>query len=494
VFHHARTAGPRRGRRPPTGQRHPRARPRLPGAVHGRPRRDDRERRAAVHPVRPAVLPHGPAVGHQRLHADVRRLPAPGRPGGRPLRPQAPLPRRDRRLHPRLARQRPGRELRGARRRPRLPGPRRGARLARGALHHHHDVSRGPRAHPGARRLGRHRGRRRRLRAPARRRPHRRAVVGVDLLREHPGRHRGVPALPAVRPRVPAHHARGRLRHRRRDPLHGRARDAHLRDRQGRVVRLDGRQDARPRPRRARAPRRVPRARDAPPRAARPPRDLPDPLPGHRERLHAARGGRPVRVLLLRLALPPAGPGLRRARHGPGLPPHDRGDHGRLHPLPGAHPPLRRQARPHRRPGDGGDGDGLPHAAGRRLDVPGRPAARPDAPGGRHGQHVRAAHADGHDERRGRRPGPGVGHLQHLPAGRRRARPGDPVHGGQRDDHVRARRGRHGSRRARGGLHRRLHGRRRADDPGGRARGGPPAPARRRARGRGRCDGGRSRV
>jgi hypothetical protein len=42
-----------------------------------------------------------------------------------------------------LARERPGRELRGARRRPRVPGPRRGARLPRGALHHHDDVPRG---------------------------------------------------------------------------------------------------------------------------------------------------------------------------------------------------------------------------------------------------------------------------------------------------------------------------------------------------------------
>ena len=38
-------------------------------------------------------------MGRQRLHTDVRRLPAPRRPGGRSARAQARLPRRPRRLH-----------------------------------------------------------------------------------------------------------------------------------------------------------------------------------------------------------------------------------------------------------------------------------------------------------------------------------------------------------------------------------------------------------
>ena len=76
-----------------------RARPRLPGAVHGHPRRHDRERRAADDPAGPELLRDRPAVDRQRLHADVRRLPPPRRPRGRPDRAQARLPRRRRALH-----------------------------------------------------------------------------------------------------------------------------------------------------------------------------------------------------------------------------------------------------------------------------------------------------------------------------------------------------------------------------------------------------------
>src|SRR5437588_12457288 len=39
-------------------------------SVHGRPRRDDRERRAAVYPARPAVWSVEPAMGDQHVHAD----------------------------------------------------------------------------------------------------------------------------------------------------------------------------------------------------------------------------------------------------------------------------------------------------------------------------------------------------------------------------------------------------------------------------------------
>ena len=58
------------------------ARDRLPRPVHGRARRDRRERRAAVDPARPALLCLQPPVGRQRVHADVRRLPAARRPRG----------------------------------------------------------------------------------------------------------------------------------------------------------------------------------------------------------------------------------------------------------------------------------------------------------------------------------------------------------------------------------------------------------------------------
>ena len=67
-------------------------------------------------------------------------------------------------------------------------GSRRGDHLARRALDPLDDVRRGPRAQHRARRLGRRRRLRRRGRRPARRDPHRRAQLGVDLLRQRPGR------------------------------------------------------------------------------------------------------------------------------------------------------------------------------------------------------------------------------------------------------------------------------------------------------------------
>ena len=48
----------------------------LPRPVHGHPRRLHRQRRAAVDAQRPALLADRAAVGGQRLHDDLRRLPA----------------------------------------------------------------------------------------------------------------------------------------------------------------------------------------------------------------------------------------------------------------------------------------------------------------------------------------------------------------------------------------------------------------------------------
>ena len=66
----------------------------------------------------------------------------------------------------------------------------------------------------------------------------------------------------------------------------------------------------------------------------------------------------------------------------------------------------------------------LPLARAGRRHLLERPVPRPRADGLRHGQHVRADHADRDDERRRARRRPGVGPVQHLPAGGRRARPG----------------------------------------------------------------------
>ena len=103
-------------------------------------------------------------------------------------------------------------------RRPRAAGPRRGARLPRRAVDHHHHVRRGPRSHQGARRVERDRRRRRRVRPAAGRHPHRDAVVGVDLLRQRAGRHRRrsllslrhVPESQGARPRTTRSTSRAR--------------------------------------------------------------------------------------------------------------------------------------------------------------------------------------------------------------------------------------------------------------------------------------------
>ena len=77
--------------------------------------------------------------------------------------------------------------------RPRPAGPRRRARRARGALDPDDDVRGGPGTHEGDGRLGGDRDRRRRGRPAARRDPRRVPLLAVDLLRQRPGRHRRVP-------------------------------------------------------------------------------------------------------------------------------------------------------------------------------------------------------------------------------------------------------------------------------------------------------------
>ena len=91
-------------------------------------------------------------------------------------------------LHPRLAAVRSGLVRHVAHRRAGHPGPRCGGHLA-GCAGDPDDVVQGrPRPQHRARRLGCRRRLRRRRRRAARRRPDRLAVLGVDLLRQHPGR------------------------------------------------------------------------------------------------------------------------------------------------------------------------------------------------------------------------------------------------------------------------------------------------------------------
>ena len=180
-----------------------RARSSLHRPVHGRARHRDRERRAAVDPGRSGLLAGEPPVGDQRLRAALRRLPPARRPRRRPPRTPARVPRRHRRVHGRLAAVRVRMERGVADRRPRPAGPRRGDHLARRAVDPHDDLRRGQRAQHGARRLGRGRRVRRGRRRPARRRPHRPAELGVDLLRQRARRHRRLRARAAAARREP---------------------------------------------------------------------------------------------------------------------------------------------------------------------------------------------------------------------------------------------------------------------------------------------------
>ncbi len=117
-------------------------RDRLPRAVHGRARRHRRQRGAALDPEGPALLVLEPAVGGQRVHADLRRLPAARRARRRPARPQAHVPGRHRGVLGRFAAERAGAVVGDADRRPRASGPRWRAPLPRRPVDHHHDVHR----------------------------------------------------------------------------------------------------------------------------------------------------------------------------------------------------------------------------------------------------------------------------------------------------------------------------------------------------------------
>ena len=117
-------------------------------------------------------------------------------------------------------------------RRPRPPGPRRRHDLAGRARDPDDDLRRRPRAEHRPRRLGRRRRLRRRRRRPARRNPHRRAVVGVDLLRQHPRRARG-PRARSRAARREQGHAREDVRRTRGDPRHRRPEHARARDHAG---------------------------------------------------------------------------------------------------------------------------------------------------------------------------------------------------------------------------------------------------------------------
>ena len=221
----------------------PRAGAPRPGADHharrpadDHPRRDRGEHRAAAYPERPALLLDQPVLGDERVHADVRRPAAAGRPGGRHPRPPPDVHRRPHHLHARLAGGRPrdhGRDAAGG---PRHPGRRRRARLARRAGAGGQLLPRGQGAGQGARHLlGR--GDRRQLARPgARRLYHRVALVALGAVHQRADRHRRHRDHPAVCQRDPP--SARQVRPGRRDHLDRGHRRPRLRLHPGRLERL----------------------------------------------------------------------------------------------------------------------------------------------------------------------------------------------------------------------------------------------------------------
>ena len=167
-------------------------------------------------------------MGDHGLRDHVRRLPAARRARGGRARAAEGLPRRCARLHRRLVHLRSRLVGRRADHGTRGAGPGRCDHHACCALDRHDDVRRRRRAEQGARHLGRDRRRRCRCRRARGRPADQVPGLGVDLLRQRPGRRHRLRARPALRPREPP---RPRLDpgHPRRDRGHGRSRAARLR-------------------------------------------------------------------------------------------------------------------------------------------------------------------------------------------------------------------------------------------------------------------------
>ena len=163
--------------------------------LHDRPRRRDRQRRAAVDPDRPRLLAQDlqwVLTAYAITFGGFLLL------GGR----AADLLGRRRvflvgvvALHARLARSAASPSPTPPDRRARRPGPRRRDHLAGGALDRHDDLRGGRGAQQGARDLGRHRRLGRGGRRASRRRAHGSTRLGVDLLRQRPGRRRSPSSL-----------------------------------------------------------------------------------------------------------------------------------------------------------------------------------------------------------------------------------------------------------------------------------------------------------
>ncbi len=173
------------------------------GRVHDRHGSHDRQHRAAHDRTKAALLANQPDVGGDRLRADLRRLSAARRMGGRPTRAPPRDHRRPCRVHRSFTRSLAGRQRGGPDRDARRPGSRRGDVPPRRPVDNSEHVHRRRRAQQSARHLGSTRGPGRDRRARVRRHPDPVRRMAVHLLAERPGRHGRAGACPAGGARDP---------------------------------------------------------------------------------------------------------------------------------------------------------------------------------------------------------------------------------------------------------------------------------------------------
>ncbi|CAA9537824.1 MAG: Uncharacterized MFS-type transporter, partial [uncultured Thermomicrobiales bacterium] len=384
-------------------------------ALHGDPGQPGRQRRPADDLPRPGTDARRVHLDRLGLHPGLRGAPDHRRRAGRPLRSQALVPRRHRRLHPHLRGGRPGQLGRAADRDARDPGPGGGLHPAALALLDLRGLpARGarPRARDLVGDLGLRPGAR-----PGRRRPARRVrQLELDLPDQRADRDRRLPGHLVRRPRVARH-----LRHRghrrsRHGADHRRDREPDLRPDRGRRAGLGRRADPVGPGALGGAPGRVRRRRD-PHRPAdgaaavlplghvhrRQPRRLRDQLPDRR------RG-------LLPHPLPAEHPRLLGGPLRPGDAADGRGDDDRLPDLRPPDRPPRHLAADLVRDAGGGRGDAALPAGRRRRELPRhRPRLHGDGP--RDELHLRPDDDRGPQQRR-------VGQERRRLRGQRRD-PGD---------------------------------------------------------------------
>ncbi len=221
-------------------------------AVHGHPRRVDRQRRAALDPRGARLLGDRPAVDRQRLHGHLRRLPDARRSRRRPVRPAARVHNRLPAVRLRLTRRRRGPESGDADWRARAAGPRRRDHGARLAGDHQLLLRPRPRTAARDRAVGRDERRRRRRGRARGWGDHADAGLALDPADQHPDRDRRGNGGERRRRRTPPR-GRRRVRPRRRAVDHRRAARACIRDRQRRRRRLGLGGSTRPDRARARA-------------------------------------------------------------------------------------------------------------------------------------------------------------------------------------------------------------------------------------------------